>query len=275
MVAPTLLLNERGLRVGDVLTADLDGSRLSLTVVGATMQALPGPGHGLFATWRPVDGLRATDFYYMVGLRDGTDVDGYVASVRAADPGLDAWGNVDSDELTVVVTGASAVLAVLLATVAALGVLNTVALNVQDRRRDLGVLKSIGMTPRQVIAMLVTPMAALGLIGGLIGIPIGVAAHHVVLPSAATAAKVTLPDYVLEVWDPVTMALMVLSGVLIAVLGAAAGQVGRPAHDRPGDAQRVTAEATCPVRRTTGRGEAGGAGQGAGRGEARRGEAAR
>jgi ABC-type antimicrobial peptide transport system permease subunit len=104
--------------------------------------------------------------------------------------------------------------------VAALGVLNTVALNVQDRRRDLGMLKSIGMTPRQVIAMLITSMAALGVIGGLIGIPFGMVAHGVVVPLAADAAKVTFPDYVMEIWDPVTLLLMVVSGVLIAVVGA-------------------------------------------------------
>ncbi|MFK4265722.1 FtsX-like permease family protein [Streptomyces milbemycinicus] len=37
----------------------------------------------------------------------------------------------------------------MLTVVAALGVFNTVVLNTRDRRRDLGMLKSIGMTPRQ------------------------------------------------------------------------------------------------------------------------------
>jgi ABC-type antimicrobial peptide transport system permease subunit len=42
----------------------------------------------------------------------------------------------------------------------------------------------------------------------------------VVVPLAADAAKVTFPDYVMEIWDPVTLLLMVVSGVLIAVVGA-------------------------------------------------------
>ncbi|WP_425569357.1 FtsX-like permease family protein [Nonomuraea salmonea] len=35
-------------------------------------------------------------------------------------------------------------------------------LNTRERRRDLAMLKSIGMTPRQVTLMMITSMAALG-----------------------------------------------------------------------------------------------------------------
>lgn len=221
VVAPAEMLTKRGLGLGDTLTLERDGARLIVTIVGVTLMGLPGSGDdALFATWRDVPGAIPNDYYYQVELAEGADLPGYMAAIVAADPGLDPWDNSGGDELTPIVAGFSTVLALLLATVAALGVLNTVALNVQDRRRDLGMLKSIGMTPRQVISMLVTSMAALGVIGGLLGIPFGMAAHRLVIPLAADAAKVTLPDYVMHVWDPATLALMVVSGVLIAVLGA-------------------------------------------------------
>jgi ABC-type antimicrobial peptide transport system permease subunit len=220
VVASAKLINKRGLAVGDSLILELEGVRTTVTIVGETVQSLPGPGDSLFASWRELQRVDPSDFYFQVELAEGADVQAFMESARAADPGLTLWDNTDVGELTVVVTGISTVLALLLSTVAALGVLNTVALNVQDRRRDLGMLKSIGMTPRQVLAMLVTSMAALGVVGGLLGIPFGMAAHRLVIPLAADAAKVTLPDYVLRVWDPATLALMVLSGVLIAILGA-------------------------------------------------------
>jgi putative ABC transport system permease protein len=47
-------------------------------------------------------------------------------------------------------------------------VLNTVLLTTRERAHDLGVFKAVGMTPRQVIAMVVTTVAATGLIAGLI-----------------------------------------------------------------------------------------------------------
>ena len=66
-------------------------------------------------------------------------------------------------------------LTLVLGMVAALGVFNTVVLNARERRRDLGMLKSIGMTPRQVTVMMVTSMGALGVVGGLVGVPLGIA----------------------------------------------------------------------------------------------------
>ncbi|GAA4950616.1 hypothetical protein GCM10025331_43670 [Actinoplanes utahensis] len=221
VVAPTEMANERGLKVGDTLTLEVAGDRMTVTLVGVTMMGLPGSGDdALFAPWREVPGATPDDYYYQVEVAEGTDLAGYMGAVRAADPGLSPWDNSGGDDVTPVVTTFATVLALLLATVAALGVLNTVALDVLDRRRDLGMLKSIGMTPRQVITMLVTSMAALGVVGGLLGIPFGLAAHRLVIPMAADSAKITLPDSVMAVWNPVTLALMVLCGVLIAVLGA-------------------------------------------------------
>ncbi|MFE4874505.1 FtsX-like permease family protein [Streptomyces sp. NPDC056682] len=101
-----------------------------------------------------------------------------------------------------------------------MGVFNTVVLSSRERRRDLGMLKSIGMTPRQVTVMLVVSMAGLGLIGGILGLPLGVAAYQVVIPLTESSAHLALPDRMLHVWHPETMALLALAGVAIAALGA-------------------------------------------------------
>jgi putative ABC transport system permease protein len=81
-------------------------------------------------------------------------------------------------------------------------------------------LKSVGMTPRQVTVMVVTSMAALGAAGGLLGVPIGIAVHRVVLPAMARAAQVAFPDAVLDVFTAPMLGLLVLGGVAIAALGA-------------------------------------------------------
>jgi putative ABC transport system permease protein len=60
------------------------------------------------------------------------------------------------------ITDSAAALTVILAVVTSLGVFNTVVLNTRDRRHDLGMLKSIGVTPRQVTVLMVTSMAARG-----------------------------------------------------------------------------------------------------------------
>lgn len=157
---------------------------------------------------------------FEVALTPGTDLQAYLASVRAADPGLNAWDNSGVNPFTVSMISLSVALSLMLGTVAALSVFNTVVLNVRERRRDLGMLKSIGMTPRQVVVMTVTSMAGLGLVGGLVGVPAGILAHRYVMPLAAHAAKVDIPRSLLHVWQPGTLLLLAVTGAVIAVLGA-------------------------------------------------------
>ncbi|WP_432986287.1 FtsX-like permease family protein [Dactylosporangium sp. CA-233914] len=228
-VASSAALHDLGLRVGDRVTLVHDGRSLPLTIVGRTMEA--GIGNGdLFADWSafttlaPGYHLVNHEVMYFVRIAPGTTVEGYLASVRAADPGLYAWSAVAGlgNPYTVSVVTVSTAFSLMIGAVAALSVFNTVLLNVRERRRDLGMLKSIGMTPRQVVAMVVTSMAALGVAGGVVGIPIGMAAHRLILPMAGRAAKIDLPAGLFEVWNPGALALMALAGVAIAVLGALA-----------------------------------------------------
>jgi cell division protein FtsX len=226
VVAPTQLLRERGLSIGDKLILELGGRRTTVTIVGQIMRPPPGPRDGILADWGALTALapdgqvRSGLPLYQVQLDAGASRTDYVTAVMEADPGLNADGEANEFEFQVIVVGFSTVLATLLALVAALGVLNTVALNVHERRRDLGMLKSIGMTPRQVVGMVVTSMAAIGLLSGLLGIPVGVLAHRMAVPLAADAVNISLPPSVLDVWNPLGLAVLALAGLGIAVLGA-------------------------------------------------------
>ncbi|MFG3530141.1 FtsX-like permease family protein [Streptomyces sp. NPDC047917] len=110
-------------------------------------------------------------------------------------------GNAD----TATVIAFSTVFTVLLTLVASLGVFNTVLLNTRERRRDLGMLKSIGMTPREVVVMTVTSVAGLGAIGGLLGIPLGIVAHRLVVDHVGV---VGFPAYTKDVWHAPQLAMM-------------------------------------------------------------------
>jgi putative ABC transport system permease protein len=65
------------------------------------------------------------------------------------------------------------VLALIGVVVAALGVINTMLMNVLERRREIGALRSLGMTRGQVARMILAESGMLGLIGGLFGILAG------------------------------------------------------------------------------------------------------
>ena len=97
---------------------------------------------------------------------------------------------------------------------------NTVVLNTHERSRQPGILKSIGMTPRQIVATVITSMVGLGLVGGLLGIPAGVAAYHLVVPAIANAAQDTFPSSWTHVYSTPVLFPLGLTGVAIAVLGS-------------------------------------------------------
>ncbi len=125
-----------------------------------------------------------------------------------------------------------AMLTILIIVVAGLGVLNTVALQIRERAHDIGVFKSIGMTPRQTLAMIVCSVAFIGFIAGIAAIPAGVYLHHGVLPVMAHAANSGYPSSLISVYAPWELVLLGLAGLVIAVVGALgpAGWAAQNAH---------------------------------------------
>jgi len=113
-------------------------------------------------------------------------------------------------------------LSLLLAGVAALGVFNTVVLTTRERVHDLGVFKAIGMMPRQTIAMAVSWVAGIGLVAGVIAVPLGIALHHEILPAMASSVGLRLPPSFVDVYGARELVALALAGVVIAVLGALA-----------------------------------------------------
>ncbi|MFD3808612.1 ABC transporter permease [Streptomyces sp. NPDC058619] len=222
VAASTAFLRERGLNVGDQMTMELGGKPTRVTVVGSLMSN----GDMLYADWRALSGLGLdvtqlnSHIQYLVQVSSGTDISQYSGAVRSADPGLYTRPTDDSNSFTAAVITLSVLLTLMLTTVAGLGVFNTVVLNTRERRRELGTLQSLGMTPRQVIGMTVTSMAAIGAIGGVLGLPLGVLAHRLIVPIAGEAAKVELPARMLDVWQAPVLLLLGLAGIVIAVLGA-------------------------------------------------------
>ncbi|MEV7729583.1 ABC transporter permease [Streptomyces sp. NPDC087917] len=216
IVAGPAFLTQRGLVLGDRVTLELNGRKITATVVG---QVIEGNARALEATWQTLDQLspdaHATE--YTVRLAPGADAHAYTEAVEALEPGLRASVLDSGNAGAATVITFATVFTVLLTLVASLGVFNTVLLNTRERRRDLGMLKSIGMTPRQVVVMTVTSVAGLGAVGGLLGIPLGIAAHRLVVDHVGV---VDFPEYMKDVWHAPQLAAMLLSGVVIAVLGA-------------------------------------------------------
>jgi putative ABC transport system permease protein len=66
-------------------------------------------------------------------------------------------------------------LAIILIAIALINVFNTALLSVQEKLRSIGVLKTLGMTPTQVVTMVNTSTGFLGLLATGAGVPLGLA----------------------------------------------------------------------------------------------------
>jgi putative ABC transport system permease protein len=79
------------------------------------------------------------------------------------------------------------VLALILIGIALINVFNSSLLAVQEKLRMVGVLKTLGMTPGQVVTMINAGAGFLGLLAALLGIPLGLIFTKLLLNMLATS----------------------------------------------------------------------------------------
>ncbi|MGW7579868.1 FtsX-like permease family protein [Kitasatospora sp. NPDC054768] len=177
------------------------------------------------ATLAPLGGaIHAEALTFHIDLTPGTDAQSYADGLDQAVKPMGLGAEPGGEHLNIVVLAMNTlagVLTLLLSVVAGLGVLNTVLLDTRERVHDLGVLKALGMAPRQTVGMVLTSVCGSGLAAGLIGVPIGVLVHHQVMPAMARAAGIGVPDADLAVFAPPVAGPLILGGLVLALLGAA------------------------------------------------------
>ncbi|MBV9281623.1 MAG: ABC transporter permease, partial [Chloroflexi bacterium] len=158
---------------------------------------------------------------YLVRLRPGADVQSFAIRVNRTAPDLLTVG-IHSTTSSVISTinAVVVVLALVLAAIAMAAVFNTVLLNTRERVRDTAILKAVGMAPAQTVAMVATSAGVLGLLGGIVGIPIGVELHGVILQAMAGQIGNDISPIHYQVYGPPILVGLALAGVAVAVVGA-------------------------------------------------------
>ncbi|MCM2423624.1 ABC transporter permease [Streptomyces sp. RKAG293] len=160
---------------------------------------------------------------FHIDLAPGTDPQGYLRALNTAlQPlGTTAERNSTQTSSTVIAMDTlAALLTLMLVAVAGLGVLNTVVLDTRERVHDFGVFKALGMSPRQTVTMVITSVAGIGLVAGVVGVPVGIALHDYVLPVMGDAAGTRFPAQDLAVYHLPVLVPLFLGGLVIATAGA-------------------------------------------------------
>jgi putative ABC transport system permease protein len=109
------------------------------------------------------------------------------------------------------------VLLALAIVIALLGIANTLSLAVHERRREIGLLRAVGQTRRQVRAVLTREAVIISALGTVAGLVLGGYLGWVLFGAVSTTSGFTLPAFPL---------------VVVGLLGAAAGALAavRPAR---------------------------------------------
>lgn len=223
VVAPSGFLTATGTHVGDTITLTNNGHTASVRIVGevfAMQQALLTDNASLA-------GLDAyvlpQSVQFTIDTTPGTDQQSYLDSLNTAllPYGLTAQANSAQVSSTLIAMDSlAAALTLMLVAVAGLGVLNTVVLDTRERVHDLGVFKALGMSPKQIITMVITSVTGIGLLAGAIGTPIGVTLHNAVIPVMGHAAGTTIPADDIAIYYLPLLAALFLGGLVIATAGA-------------------------------------------------------
>jgi putative ABC transport system permease protein len=99
-------------------------------------------------------------------------------------------------------------------------VVSTILMSTRERVRDLGVLKAVGMTPRQAIAMVTCWVAGTGLAAGVIAVAAGITLHRYLITLVASFRGNGVPASFLDVYGGWEAAGLAAAGLAIAVAGA-------------------------------------------------------
>ncbi|MEY9846600.1 ABC transporter permease [Streptacidiphilus sp. MAP5-3] len=225
-VVSTPFLTATGTKVGETVVLNDHGKAIPVRISGEVFVASSGAAMSVLTDARTLAAaepdLRPQVF--SIALTSGTDPIRYTDALNAALRPTGAVAQVGdgggASQMVILLDALTGVLTLMLVVVAGLGVLNSVVLDTRERVRDLGVVKALGMTPRQTLAMVIASVSVVGVVGGVVGVPIGVVLQRIVVPAMGQSAGLRLPGEVLDVYHALPLTLLALGGLVIAVLSA-------------------------------------------------------
>ena len=150
----------------------------------------------------------------------GSDIAAVAAAIEAAVPNTSTMTGEDFDEVigsttaifNAIITGVALISLI----VGGLSVINTMAMSVAERTREIGIKRAIGAGRRRIVRELMVEAGLIGLLGGLLGLALG--AGIVVLANEAGRAGGTI-------LFELTASTAIFSVAFATVLGVVAGVI--------------------------------------------------
>jgi putative ABC transport system permease protein len=182
---------EENWSVGDTVTLEFARTGAQQVVIGGTFDRVQLVGRYIVST----DVFAANystvlDGVVLMNAARGSSIDELRASanrVAARYPNLEVKDQAQfkADQIAQVnqLLGLVTVLLTLAIIIAVMGIVNTLALSVLERTREIGLLRAVGMARRQVGAMIRVESVLVAVLGGLLGIVVGIGLGWLVVQS--------------------------------------------------------------------------------------------
>ncbi|MCX5610124.1 MULTISPECIES: FtsX-like permease family protein [unclassified Streptomyces] len=238
-VAGQGLLDLLGVRIGDWVRMTVEGRPQILHLVGRTIE--PESGGRVVTT--TIDALRERDprlrpeFHALV-LREGADPRAVSGALTTATGGtLEIRETPNPADRLEPARGVIAALIAVLALIGLTELLTLIGTGVRDRGRDLLALKAIGLTPRQIGAMIVTAAGLTAFVSALVGTTVGALSGGWLVDTQGASSGIGAGIAHLP---PLPVLLTVIVGAVLGAVGAATLPATRAARRRLADSLSET-----------------------------------
>lgn len=243
VLVPAAVADRDGVSLGDTLQLGLPGQKTTgFTVAGIVAYSIPstsGEPALLMSLNDAKQHFDATDAtLWALAPKAGADLTAFQVAVDHAAADLaaapitaaDVAGDLSRSLGRLI--GLFDALALISVLIAALGIVNTLSMGVVERVREIAILRSHGMTVRQVQAMVVAEAAIMGTIGGVAATVVGllVATALVTVGSVTDFGGVSVPWGLLVITVLLGTGVAALAGIYPARLAARLPVVGSLRH---------------------------------------------
>ncbi|GAB3602548.1 ABC transporter permease [Microbacterium aureliae] len=145
-----------------------------------------------------------------------------IEAVKGELTDLDLAGQTVEDQLGVVQTVITGIIGVLSAfavvalVAASFGIVNTLLMSVQERTREIGLMKAMGMSNGRVFGLFSLEAVIIGLLGSALGAVAAIAVGSLISAAAAQTILTGLPGLQILLFEPATVITVIVVIMLVA-----------------------------------------------------------
>lgn len=149
---------------------------------------------------------------------------------RAGDFKLETWKEAAADYLAYMESErfADTIFLLIVFVISVIGIVNTILLATLERVREIGILKAMGMVEKDVVRLFVLEGLGLGLLGGIIGLILGIAANLFLVNTGIDLSALygdmdigfPIADKIHGEWNWLVMLGTLVCGLLISILAS-------------------------------------------------------